>query len=231
MVDPSCSACSRHRSTILSRSAVAPGFGSVALATSLLLVRSSSCLVAVSRDGNICCVGAPVLVAGAGRCRRSWARCGCSTCNQDQIKNLATYGYHPVKRTPGLWKHETRRTTFTLVVNNFGVQYFNKEDADHLINSIEANYPVKTDWTGSKYIGINLDWDYTKREVKLSMEGYVKNVKALKEYQHKAPPKAYDAPTKYHKLESGQKIQYERTDESKPLTPKQTKTIQKASSE
>jgi hypothetical protein len=64
------------------------------------------------------------------------------------------------------------------VVDDFGVQYFNKEDADHLINSIKANYPVKTDWTGSKYIGIDLDWDYIKREVKLSMKGYVK--KALK---------------------------------------------------
>jgi hypothetical protein len=145
--------------------------------------------------------------------------------NQDLIKNLAIYGYHPVKRTPGLWKHETRRTTFTLVVDDFGVQYFNKEDADHLISSIEANYPVKTDWTGSKYIGIDLDWDYTKREVKLSMKGYVKE--ALKEYQHTPPPKPFDALTKYHKLEFGQKIQYERTDESKPLSPKQIKTIHK----
>ena len=41
--------------------------------------------------------------------------------NQDLIKNLAPYGYHPVKRTPGLWEHETRKTTFTLVVDDFGV--------------------------------------------------------------------------------------------------------------
>ena len=64
--------------------------------------------------------------------------------------NLDVYGYHPVKRTPGLWKNKTRRTTFTLVVDNFGVQSFSKEDADHLFTSTEANYPVKTDWTGSK---------------------------------------------------------------------------------
>ena len=94
--------------------------------------------------------------------------------NQDLIKNLATFGYHPVKRAPGLWKHKTRRTTFTLIVNGFGVQYFSKEDADHLIISIAANYPVKADWTGSKYIGINLDWNYTEIEVKLSMTGHVK---------------------------------------------------------
>jgi hypothetical protein len=144
--------------------------------------------------------------------------------NQDLIKNLSKFGYHPVKRTPGLWKHETRKTTFTLVVDDFGVQYFSKEDADHLINAIKTNYPVKVDWTGSKYIGIDLDWDYENEEVELSMKGYVK--KALKEYQHKAPTKPFDAPTKYHKPEFGQKIQYERVDKSSPLTPKQIKTIQ-----
>ena len=51
--------------------------------------------------------------------------------NQDSMKNLAVFGYHPLKSTPGLWKHETRRTTFTLVVDDFGVQYFRKEDANH----------------------------------------------------------------------------------------------------
>ena len=74
--------------------------------------------------------------------------------------------------------------------------------ADHSINSIKVNYPVKIDWTGSKYIGIDSDWNYTKiREVKLSMKGYVK--KALKEYQHKAPSKPSDAPTKFHRPEFG----------------------------
>ena len=90
--------------------------------------------------------------------------------NQDLIKNLATFGYHPVKRTPGLWKHKTRRTTFTLIVNGFGVQYFSKEDADHLIISIAANYPVKTDWTGSKYIGINLRLELHRNRSKITNE-------------------------------------------------------------
>jgi hypothetical protein len=144
--------------------------------------------------------------------------------NQDLIKNLAPYGYHPVKRTPGLWEHETRKTTFTLVVDDFGVQYFNKDDADHLINAIKANYPVKVDWTGSKYIGIDLAWNYEKGEVILSMKGYV--IKALKEFQHKKPTKPFDAPAKFHQPEFGQKIQYERQDISEKLSPKQIKTIQ-----
>jgi hypothetical protein len=144
--------------------------------------------------------------------------------NQDLIKNLGKHGYHPVKRTPGLWKHETRKTTFTLVVDDFGVQYFSKEDANHLIDAIKESYPVKVDWTGSKYVGIDLDWNYEKEEVKLSMKGYV--TKALKEYQHAPPTKPFDAPTKYHKPEFGQKVQYERIDQSQPLSPKQIKTIQ-----
>ena len=94
--------------------------------------------------------------------------------NQDLIKNLAKHGYHPVKRTPGLWKHETRKTTFTLVVDDFGVQYFNKEDADHLIDAIKESYPVKVDWTGSKYVGIDLKWNYDKEEVILSIKGMYK---------------------------------------------------------
>ena len=56
-----------------------------------------------------------------------------------------------------------------------------------------------------------------KEEVILSMEGYVK--KAFKEYQHKQPTKPFDAPTKYHKPEFGQKVQYERVDKSQPLSP------------
>jgi hypothetical protein len=60
------------------------------------------------------------------------------------------------------------------------------------------------------------------------MKGYVKEA-LIKEYQHKAPPKPFDAPTKYHKPEFGQKVQYKRVDESKPLSPKQIKTIQEVS--
>jgi hypothetical protein len=52
-----------------------------------------------------------------------------------------------------------------LVVDDFGVQYFNKADADHLINAIKESYPVKVDWTGSKYVGIDLKWNYDKEEV------------------------------------------------------------------
>ena len=59
----------------------------------------------------------------------------------DQLfQKLKRFGYAPMPPTPGLWKHTSRRTTFTLCVDNFGIQYFSKYDADHLINAFHATY-------------------------------------------------------------------------------------------
>ena len=41
----------------------------------------------------------------------------------DRLKaHLAKYGYTHVPRTPALWKHATRPTIFTLVVDDFGIK-------------------------------------------------------------------------------------------------------------
>ena len=93
--------------------------------------------------------------------------------NQDLQKHLAKYGYYPTQRTPGLWKHRTIKINFTFVVDNFGIRYTNKDDIDHLFAALKDNYPLKIDWEGAKYVGINLDWNYTKREITLLMKGYV----------------------------------------------------------
>ena len=80
-------------------------------------------------------------------------------------------------------------------MDDFEVKYANKKDSQHLLNSIEANHLVKEDWTGKKYTGIDLDWNYEKGEVKFSMKGFVK--KALKEYQYPPPPKTVNGQTPY----------------------------------
>ena len=104
----------------------------------------------------------------------------------------------------GLWKHRTRQISFTLVVDNFGVKYTNKDDIDHLFTANKDKYPLKIDWAGAKYVGIDLEWDYIKREVKLSMKGYVK--RALQQFHHPTPTKHHYGPTKYVPPEYGKKI-------------------------
>ncbi len=48
-------------------------------------------------------------------------------------QRLLPHGYYECNNTPGLWKHTTRPISFTLVVDNFGVKYVDKEHINHLI--------------------------------------------------------------------------------------------------
>ena len=89
--------------------------------------------------------------------------------NMELTKHLEKFGYHPVRHTPGLWKHNTRATIFTLVVDDFAIKYASKQDANHLLQALHARYTISTDWDASLYIGITLDWNYTTRHVDLSM--------------------------------------------------------------
>ena len=50
--------------------------------------------------------------------------------NQELVKHMSPFGYHPVQQTPDLWVHDSRKTLFSLVVDNLCVQYFSTEDAD-----------------------------------------------------------------------------------------------------
>ena len=146
--------------------------------------------------------------------------------HDDLKQHLAKYGYYPNKRTHGLWRHRTKRTTFTLVVDDFQVCYFSKEDANHLLNALTDKYPIKTDWKGEKYIGIDFDWNYKKGEVILSMKGYVK--KALQELKFipNNNNKMVHGPTLYTPPSYGKKIQYEPEDFSPELNKTEINFIQ-----
>ena len=54
----------------------------------------------------------------------------------------------------------TRQTSFFyLVVNDFGIKYSSKSDADHLLKSLRDDYDITEDWTGEKYLGLTYKWD------------------------------------------------------------------------
>ena len=93
-------------------------------------------------------------------------------------EHLVKSGYLPMKQTPGLWRHEIRPTTFTLSVDDFGIKYFKKSDADHLFQALGEKYSLTVDWTGSNYLRLTLDWNYDAGYVEISMPDYVP--KALK---------------------------------------------------
>jgi hypothetical protein len=101
--------------------------------------------------------------------------------SDELVPYLAKHGYHQLEHTPGLFKHEVRPVIFSLVVDDFGVQYVGRENAQHLVDVIAAKYKMTTDWTGALYCGVTLKWDYKARTVDLSMPGYV--AKALARFE------------------------------------------------
>jgi hypothetical protein len=57
-------------------------------------------------------------------------------------KFLEPHGYIPCPITPGLWKDLHSDLQFTLVVDNFGVQYTKKTDVDRLLTTFQKNTNV-----------------------------------------------------------------------------------------
>jgi hypothetical protein len=78
--------------------------------------------------------------------------------NQLQAQLLAVHGYHHTNFTPGIWEHVTFPIKFTLVADDFVVQYVVGEHANHHINAMEQSYTVYKYWLGSLYCGITLNW-------------------------------------------------------------------------
>jgi hypothetical protein len=121
-------------------------------------------------------------------------------------RNLAKDGYRPTQHTNGLWTHDTRPISFSLVVDDFGVKYVGREHAEHLMACIQKNYNISSDWNGRAYCGLTLDWDYKNRTVDLSMPGYIKA--SLHKYQHPAPARPEHAPHTWNSPIYGAKTQF-----------------------
>jgi hypothetical protein len=107
-----------------------------------------------------------------------------------------------------------------LVVDDFGVKYVGEEHTNHLKRALEEHYKLTCDWTGTQYIGITLDWNYTKRQVHLSIPNYMK--KALKQFQHIAIKRQY-APYPCVPIHYSAKKQYAMQESKAPLLDNKAK--------
>jgi len=140
-------------------------------------------------------------------------------------ERLAAHGYYQCATTPGLWRHKWRPVTFVLIVDDFGIQYVQKRHADHLLEALQQDYKVTTDWTGTKFAGIDIEWDYKKRTCRLSMKGYIDEV--LLKYDHPRPRKPQHAPHAHREIIYGAREQLvPDTDTSPPLDDAGIKRIQ-----
>ena len=119
-------------------------------------------------------------------------------------KRLVNHGFNQTPHNPGLWKHHTNSIQFALVVDDFGIKYENKQDAQDLINALKRNYEaVSVDWDGELFCGINIEWDYQNGMVDLSMPGYI--TKLLQSFLHPIPKKPEHQPHRHVQTQYGTK--------------------------
>ena len=109
-----------------------------------------------------------------------------------QKKHLQRHGYFPDKLAHNIWSHTTRKTKFCLCVDDFGVQYFSKGDAIHLIQALQEKYIFTTDFTGKLFCGLDITWNYTHGYVDITMNDFVR--KTLQKLQYQPAKQKQHAP-------------------------------------
>ena len=91
-----------------------------------------------------------------------------------------------------------------------------KQHADHLVTVLKKYHNITEDWTGKKYAGIDLTWDYNNRTCRATMDGYIQQLR--QKYDHPKPKKPQLSPHAHIPIDYGANPQIATPeDTSKPL--------------
>jgi hypothetical protein len=74
-------------------------------------------------------------------------------------RNLARDGYRPTQPTRTM---DPRHAPHIILVSSGwfrGKKCFGREHAEHLMACIKRNYSISSDWNGTAYCGLTLEWD------------------------------------------------------------------------
>ena len=114
-------------------------------------------------------------------------------------------------------------------MDDFGIEYVDKEHALHLLKTLEVDYEITTYWEGICFVGIDIAWDYHARHAnwtcRISMKVYI--AKVLLKYGHPVPKKPQFSPHKHREVIYRAKEQLEPEDDTTPpLDSQGTKRVQ-----
>jgi hypothetical protein len=111
-----------------------------------------------------------------------------------------------------------------LCVDDFGIKYYSRVDADHLLNALRAHNKISVDWDGKNYCGLTINWHYQKNYFDVSMPGYIPAV--LARLRHKPPLRPQLAPHQWMQPTYGQQLQLAPIDDSPKLDKTNLKFVQ-----
>ena len=127
---------------------------------------------------------------------------------------LEKEGYYETKTTPGRWRHKWRPVMFSVIVDDFRVEYVGKFHADRLALVLRQYHTITIYWEINKYAVINTKWNYTNRTCSLTMQNYIRDV--LTKYVHPMPSRPQLLLHKHRKINYGTKTQFSPDEDTIP---------------
>ena len=113
-----------------------------------------------------------------------------------------------------MWAHISRPTKFCLCVDDFGIKYVSKKDADYLLTALRSVYDITVDLKGDLFCGLTLEWNYKHGYVDISMPFYVQ--KTLTKLNHIPSSTPQHAPHRWVPITYGKKIQNTQVEDISP---------------
>ena len=104
------------------------------------------------------------------------------------------------------------------MVDDFRIKYVGKEHVEFLTSILREHYKISVDWSGTKYIGLTIKWNYPQQEVHISMPGY--REKALLQFEDDRPQFPQNSPHQHVSPSYGAKAQYTEINVHNPLLDK-----------
>eukprot|EP00804_Cyclotella_cryptica_P009687 CCRYP_011212-RA/>CCRYP_011212-RA protein AED:0.35 eAED:0.22 QI:0/-1/0/1/-1/1/1/0/467 len=105
---------------------------------------------------------------------------------------LNAAGYYQLDATPGLWRHKWRPVMFTLIVDDFGIEYIGLSHAHHLQRPPNT-LDITQNWKGIS-TPASTSPGITQRSCRLTMKEYIATL--LFKYNHPPPKKHQLSPFK-----------------------------------
>jgi len=130
---------------------------------------------------------------------------------------LVTEGFYESFSTPGLWRHKWRPLQFSLIVDDFGVEYVGIEHFNFLLDILKKYHGVQFNMAGDKLAGIAIKWDYPNRRCRISMPGYIDNM--LIKFKHPRPSKPRLSPHACLPIDYGATTQFAPDNDASALLP------------
>jgi hypothetical protein len=125
-----------------------------------------------------------------------------------------------------LFLHKTRSITFALIVDDMAIKFDNEDDLQFLLSTISPHWKVKLDRSGTKFIGMDLLWNYNLPLPSVTLSAPTVIPDAIAKFCQNKKMTGKSTPSPYSKFHYGSKVQDAPIDDDSPAPPGSAQYVQ-----